>query len=168
MILNVIFLLVITASDLTRRKIPNSVTISAAVIGFICNIYFSGVNGLLHAGEGFALGFGLLILPFLLSGMGAGDVKAMAALGALIGPSAVFQTFLYMALIGGVISMVYYLAVYNVREKARAGLVALGAFVASRDVRCLVPATPAKKHKIPYAPAMALGYLAYLAWGNLV
>ena len=45
---------------------------------------------------------------------------------------------------------------------------ALTAFAATRDVRCLVPETPVKKSKIPYAPAMALGYFAYLAWGNLV
>ncbi len=32
---------------------------------------------------GLALGFGLLLLPYALGGMGAGDVKALAALGAL-------------------------------------------------------------------------------------
>ena len=117
--------------------------------------------GLLLGGFGF-------FCSFLLSGMGAGDVKALAALGALIGPSAIFQTFLYMALIGGVISLVYYAVVYNIREKAQAGVAALATFAATRDVRCLVPETPAKKHKIPYAPAMALGYFAFLAWGNLV
>ncbi len=116
----------------------------------------------------YLVGFLILILPFLLSGMGAGDVKGLAALGALIGPSAIFQTFLYMALIGGVISLVYYAVVYNIREKAQAGVAALATFAATRDVRCLVPEPPAKKHKIPYAPAMALGYFAYLAWGNLV
>jgi prepilin peptidase CpaA len=113
-------------------------------------------------------GFCLLLLPFLMSGMGAGDVKGFAALGALIGPSAIFQTFLYTALIGGVISLVYIVITCNIREKARAGVLALGAFAASRDPRCFAPGSPKKKYKFPYAPAMLLGYLAYLAWGNLV
>jgi prepilin signal peptidase PulO-like enzyme (type II secretory pathway) len=73
-----------------------------------------------------------------------------------------------MALIGGAISLVYYAVVCNIREKAQAGVAALAAFAATKDVRCLVPETPAKKHKIPYAPAMALGYFAFLAWGDLV
>ncbi|MBW1992755.1 MAG: prepilin peptidase, partial [Deltaproteobacteria bacterium] len=51
------------------------------------------------------LGFALLIVPYLLGGMGAGDVKALAALGAWLGPWQTFILFFYMALAGGLISL---------------------------------------------------------------
>ncbi len=136
-------------------------------LAVLSNGYRAGIDGVLGSFLGFLLGGSLLLLPFLLSGMGGGDVKAMAALGALLGPPAIFQTFLYTALIGGGMAILFYAFAHDLREKSRAGLTALGAFVASRDVRCLVPEAPKQKHKFPYAPAMALGYLAYLIWGNL-
>ena len=42
----------------------------------------------------------------LLGGMGAGDVKLMAAVGSILGPTDVFTAFLYSALIGGLYALV--------------------------------------------------------------
>jgi prepilin peptidase CpaA len=164
----IIFLIVISATDIWKRKIPNLISIPVCIVGLAIHAHLGGVEGIKLSGFGMLVGFFLFLLPFLMSGMGAGDVKGFAALGALIGPSAIFQTFLYTALIGGVVSLVYIVITCNILEKARAGVMALGAFAASRDPRCLASGSPKKKHKFPYAPAMLLGYLAYLAWGNLV
>jgi prepilin peptidase CpaA len=162
------FLSLAVVFDLRWRKIPNYLTLSFLILGISTHTIGSGASGFFDAASGTGLGFILMLLPFLFSGMGAGDVKAMAALGALIGPSAVFQTFLYTALAGGAVALVYYVIVYDIRVKAKNGLAALLAFAGSRDIRCLTPQPSPKKHKFPYAPAIALGYGAYLAWGNLV
>jgi prepilin peptidase CpaA len=166
--ISLIFLIAISASDLWKRKIPNRISIPVCIAALSIHTYLGGVEGIKFSGYGLLAGFFLFLLPFLMSGMGAGDVKGFAALGALIGPSAIFQTFLYTAIIGGLISLGYMVVVYNIREKARAGFMALGAFAATRDPRCLAPGPQKTKHKIPYAPAMLMGHLAYLAWGNLV
>lgn len=163
-----IYLASISLLDLRTRRIPNKLILFVTGLAILTNGYQAGIDGILVSFLGFLLGGSLLLLPFLLSGMGGGDVKAMAALGALLGPPAIFQTFLYTALIGGGMAILFYSLAHDLREKSRAGLMALGAFVVSKDVRCLVPEPPKKKHKFPYAPAIALGYLAYLAWGNLV
>lgn len=163
-----IFLIAISVFDLWRRKIPNLISLPVCIAAIAVHSYMAGIEGMKFSMFGLLAGFSLFLLPFLLSGMGAGDVKGFAALGALIGPSAIFQTFLYTAIIGGMFSLGYMVVVYNIREKARAGVMALGAFAATRDPRCLAPTPQKTKHKIPYAPAMLLGYLAYLAWGNLV
>ena len=68
-------------------------------------IYTSGFEGFLFSGKGFLVGLGLLMIPYLLGGMGAGDVKLMAAIGALMGTSFVFYSFIYTALIGGLIAL---------------------------------------------------------------
>ncbi len=163
-----IYLVAISASDLWKRKIPNLISIPVCIAALTIHTYLGSVQGIKFSGFGLLAGFFLLLLPFLMSGMGAGDVKGFAALGALIGPSAIFQTFLYTALIGGAFSLIYILFACNIREKARAGIMAFGTFAATRDPRCFAPGPPKKKHKLPYAPAMLLGYVAYLIWGGLV
>ena len=53
------------------------------------------------------LGFACLILPYLWGGMGAGDVKALAALGAWLGPKLTVFLFCYMGIAGGIIAVGY-------------------------------------------------------------
>lgn len=59
---------------------------------------------------GALVGFGLLIVPWLMHGMGAGDVKLMAAIGAWFGPAMTFYSFALGAVIGGVAAVVMILS----------------------------------------------------------
>src|ERR1700730_4198826 len=58
------------------------------------------------------LGLGLLIyFPlYLLRGMGAGDVKLMAAIGSIVGAANWFGIFVVTALLGGVVALMLLLA----------------------------------------------------------
>lgn len=98
-------LLISLVTDLRRQKIYNAVTFPAIGLGLFWHTGFAGWAGLLFSGEGLLLGFGLLLVPYLLGGMGAGDVKLLAAIGALTGPAFVFSSFLYSSIIGGVIAL---------------------------------------------------------------
>ena len=91
--------------DVRTQRIPNYLTLSAALGGLVFQGIFQGWGGLLNGGAGLLLGFGLLILPYALGGMGAGDVKALAALGAWLGPTLTLYLFCYMALVGGVLAV---------------------------------------------------------------
>ncbi|MCA1032212.1 prepilin peptidase [Bacillus timonensis] len=104
-----ILILTITTSlftDIRQRKILNIVTFPTIIIGFIFYTITNGLEGFLFSGKGFLVGLGLLLIPYLLGGMGAGDVKLMAAIGALTGVDVVLQSFLYTALIGGLIALI--------------------------------------------------------------
>jgi prepilin peptidase CpaA len=86
--------------DIRWRKIPNPLVLAALVMGLVANIWLRGLPGL-------ALGFGGLLLAaviyfplYLLKGMGAGDVKLMAALGAIVGPRQWLLLFVFAALFG--------------------------------------------------------------------
>lgn len=99
-------LLVIAAiyGDVRHGKIPNALVAFGFLSGFVVNFSLIGPRGLLLSAEGGSLGIALLLLPFALGGMGAGDVKLLGAIGTLIGPRGVFFTALYGALAGGVMA----------------------------------------------------------------
>ncbi len=78
------YTLVAATLDFRTQKIPNYLTIPAAVLGLVYHTFFG--SGPLFALAGLAVGFVLLLLPFILGGGGAGDVKMLAALGAWVGP----------------------------------------------------------------------------------
>ena len=92
-------------TDTKQGIIPNKMTFPAVAVGIGANTALGGWDGLGFAAAGAALGFVLFLLPFLFGGMGAGDVKLLAALGAFIGPTAVLGTFFFSALLGGLIAL---------------------------------------------------------------
>jgi prepilin peptidase CpaA len=92
--------------DVFTHKIPNWVTFPSALLGLLINFQMNGIQGLLSSGTGLMTGFLLLFVVYLLGGMGAGDVKLLCAVGALLGPKLVFYTFIWMALVGGALALV--------------------------------------------------------------
>jgi prepilin peptidase CpaA len=94
-------------TDLRFQKIPNLVTLPAALLAMAYHTYHGGLAGLYTSLAGWVLGLALLIIPYGMKAMGAGDIKLLAAIGAIIGPLAVFKVFLYMAVIGGAYALIY-------------------------------------------------------------
>jgi len=99
------------AFDLATRRIPNLLTLGAAACGVSFHVYASGLPGVRYAGMGWVLGLLLFFVPFALRGLGGGDVKLMAALGAWLGPRDVFWAAMYTGVAGGVLALA--LAVYT-------------------------------------------------------
>jgi prepilin peptidase CpaA len=92
--------------DLRTRRIPNYLTFGSTLLAFI---YFLGVRGWSGFGvsvAGWVLALALFIPFFLLRGMGGGDVKMIAALGAWFGPLEVLPLAFYTAMAGGVMAVV--------------------------------------------------------------
>jgi prepilin peptidase CpaA len=97
---------VAAVADVWTRRIPNWLTFGTLILGVLLNTWLHAFEGALAALAGAALGLALL-LPFYALGMiGAGDVKLLAALGALIGPQALVSVAVYGAIAGGLMSVV--------------------------------------------------------------
>ena len=92
--------------DLTNRRIPNALTIGAAVVAVAMHAAMSGWSGLFLAAAGWAVGAALFFPLFALGGMGAGDVKLLAAIGAWLGPAGALWTGLYGAVAGGIMALI--------------------------------------------------------------
>ena len=169
MLLASAFLCLITFTDTLRGKIPNLVTFSLLAGGIGYHLHQAGLAGLQFALLGGLAGFLLLFLPYLLLGMGGGDVKALAALGALLGPAAILQVFILTALSGGLLALLYLGLAGRLLEKLRAGLAALKimAYCNSLSTEGLVDG-PETRIRFPYAPAITFGYFAFVRWGGIV
>lgn len=100
--------------DARTRRIPNWLTlvlVAAVILGGF--LFFAlqgnwqeGWNWLKSSGKGWLVGIGIFLIPFMLGGMGGGDVKLLGAVGALKGVSFVIETALFGALWGGVLALV--------------------------------------------------------------
>ena len=95
-----------TVIDLRTQRIPNELT--AAMTGVGIAMAATGVSGISVAGAflGFALGLVLMLPGYGLGATGAGDVKLMAAVGAIVGPALVVSAFFCTAIAGGVLAVI--------------------------------------------------------------
>jgi prepilin peptidase CpaA len=102
--------LVACVTDVRTRRIPNVLTFGAALGGFLIQVLAGGFQGALAAAGGWLVGT-LLFLPFfLLRGMGGGDVKLLAGIGAWLGPGETLWLAAYSALAGGALGVIVALA----------------------------------------------------------
>jgi prepilin peptidase CpaA len=92
--------------DLRERRIPNWLTFGAALAGVMFQIWTGGAAGAQSAALGWLVGAAVFFLPFALGGLGAGDIKLLAALGAWIGPMDVLWLSLYTGAAGMVLAVV--------------------------------------------------------------
>src|SRR5580692_9980341 len=91
--------------DIRSRRIPNWLVLAGIITGCAWNVYASSWSGLFRAAEGLGLGFILYFPLYLIRARGAGDVKLLAAVGAITGPGNCLWIFLLTAILGGVIAM---------------------------------------------------------------
>ncbi|NOT02395.1 MAG: prepilin peptidase [Phycisphaerales bacterium] len=92
--------------DYRERRVPNWLNAALAALGLAAQFGYGGAEGLWRSLGGLLIGFGVLIVPWLMHAMGAGDVKLMAAIGAWFGPQLTLMSFVLGALIGGVIGVI--------------------------------------------------------------
>jgi prepilin peptidase CpaA len=163
--------LIAAITDLLYSRVPNWLVLPVTVLALCLHFADAGVQGLLFSLAGWVAGFALLIGFYALGGTGAGDVKLLAAVGALSGTSRVFSIFLYSALFGGVYALG--IVVYSMVTKAgwadagrRLRAEGTSLFLTGGDARPLA-ASVRTYPKLRYAIVIALGLAAEHMFGPL-
>jgi prepilin peptidase CpaA len=98
-----IFFAIIT--DLLHRRIFNYLTICGLIGGVLANIYIHGTYGIVISLCGAMLGISLYFPLFATRLLGAGDVKLLGAIGAILGPRMVFSAAIYTVVVGAIMSI---------------------------------------------------------------
>jgi prepilin peptidase CpaA len=147
---------VATFTDLRNRRIPNWLVLPFMVAGIAVSGWTHGWHGIARSFEGLALGAVLFGILALMGGMGMGDVKLCAAIGAWIGPGQLAVALVVTGMAGGVMAICWAIAGDLFKNT---GDLVLG--FKDRGLRPhpeLVLENP-KARKMPYAPAIAIGTL---------
>jgi prepilin peptidase CpaA len=152
--------------DLRSRRIPNWMTGALVASGLAQSAlaFWSLSSGQAWAGLG--AGFGLTFILFALGGMGGGDVKLFAGIGAWVGPMRVVEIFAAEAVIGMVIVLAQAMRRRRVGTLMRNSAVLVMNAAVSGDASCPEESEEAKGRRLPYAvPAlMATVGVLVLRW----
>jgi prepilin peptidase CpaA len=105
-----------SVTDLRNGRIPNVLTFGGALAAIIFHGFRGGGAGLLMACGGWIAGAAVFFPVFVLGGMGAGDAKLLAALGAWLGPADALWLALYSGIAGGVLALSLALASGYLRQ----------------------------------------------------
>jgi prepilin peptidase CpaA len=151
--------------DLATRRIPNVLTVLAAATGLLLGTAGGGLAGLAGALCGVLVALLAFLPMYLAGGMGAGDVKAMAAVGACVGVPGVLIAVGVTLLIGAVAGLVVLVTARELvpaAQRLHASLLLARAGGAWRPVQ--PPSGSVAGRRFPYGLAIAGGAMAALWW----
>ncbi|MGP0062643.1 MAG: prepilin peptidase [Isosphaeraceae bacterium] len=152
-------------------RVPNWLTAHFVLGGWIYAYWSGGGSLLLWSIAGAAVGLISLMPLYAIGGMGAGDVKLMAGVGAWMGPTLTFWAFLSSAMAGGLMGlamMIYSGEVF----RHLAMMQSIGREVLEVRNPAVLSEIAARRKPtmllLPYGIPIAVGTIAYLTWAGLL
>ena len=155
--------------DFRHRRIPNWLVLAGLILGLSLNGFLFEWAGVKTSLLGMGLALVIYFPLYLLRGMGAGDVKLMAAIGSIVGPANWFGIFVLTALLGGVAAI----GLLVMKQRLARGLQNVGflvqqlaSFKAPYAMREDLDVTSGKSLKLPHGVVIAFGCFVFLgsAW----
>ncbi|WP_137166004.1 A24 family peptidase [Salinimonas lutimaris] len=143
-------------SDLRSYRIPNQLCFFFIALGLLLNLITGGLSELTYALLACLLMFALLLPLFALNMLGAGDVKLMMAVGALLGPTISLWSLAWGIAVGGLLTVIvaaFKTGWNGIKKTAHRYFLC---FCMRRYVRPESDELGAVT--VPYAPALALGF----------
>ncbi len=157
--------------DGRRLKVPNWLTYHLAIGGLAFAAWSGGWAGFGMGLTGLVVGLALLLPLYAIGGMGAGDVKLLAGVGAWFGPGVVLGAFVVSAIVGGLMAVVMVLRSGRWRHHLGQFKRISGDIVLIHDPARLAAEAAARKPTmllLPYGIPLAIGSIAYFAWLGLL
>jgi len=164
-------LVVAAVIDGWMLKVPNWLTFPMIATGWAYSTWYFGLEGLGWSLLGTVVGLALLLPLYSIGGMGAGDVKLLAGVGAWVWPMATLYAFCLSAVLGGVIAM---LMVLSRRAWRKHSSQFVSIFNEVMTVRCPVQLSALAAERkstmllLPYGIPIALGSILYFALSGML
>lgn len=153
LILLLIVCIIAVITDLKDRKVYNWLTLPGLVLGIVINTLEQGGPGAGSAIIGLLAGGAIFFPAYFFGGMGAGDIKLMAVVGAFTGWFFVLNAALYTALAGGLMAII----VLVIKGQLIKTLSTIIRFLRSLIIPKLAVEPAVSENTFPYALAIAAG-----------
>ncbi len=164
-------LIVAAVIDGYKLKVPNWLTFPFIISGWVASTASFGWEGLGWSLLGTAVGLALLLPAYAIGGMGAGDVKLLAGVGAWVGATITLYAFCVSAILGGLIALVMVLYRRAWREHYQQFLTIWYEMVTIHSPEQLASIAAQRKSSmllLPYGIPLALGTIAYFAYTGML
>lgn len=159
-----------------QLKVPNWLTFPFIISGWIFSVASYAYTGeVWYEGLGWSLlgtavGLGLLLPAYAIGGMGAGDVKLMAGVGAWMYTTHTFYAFCFTTVVGAVMAMAMVLLRKAWKKHSDQFWLILNEILVIRNPETLSAIAAERKPSmllLPYGIPIAIGTIAYFAWMGL-
>ena len=157
--------------DGCKLKVPNWLTFPMVISGWIASAVFFGWAGLGWSLLGTAVGLGLLLPAYAIGGMGAGDVKLLAGVGAWVGTTHTLWAFVVSVVVGAVLAVGMVLYRRRWAHHQFQFLSLLTEILVIRNPSQLSAMAAERKSSmllLPYGIPIAIGSIAYFAWWGML
>ena len=157
--------------DGKELRVPNWLTFSFIATGWIYSGFAFGLEGLGWSLTGTVVGLALLLPAYAIGGMGAGDVKLLAGIGAWMYSTHTFYAFIWTTVIGAVMAIMMVLYNKSMKKHSLQFMSIFNEIMTIRDPNQLSAIAADRKPTmmlLPYGIPMAFGTIAYFAWSGLL
>lgn len=164
-------LIVAAAIDGWKLKVPNWITLPLVVGGWVYSTVCFGWEGLAWSTGGTVVGLGLLMPAYAIGGMGAGDVKLLAGVGAWIWGTDTLYAFCVSAIVGGIIAVAMVLCRRDWHHHWYQFWAITNEILEVRDPEALSATAAQRKSAmllLPYGIPIAIGSIAYFLWAGML
>ena len=164
-------LIVAAVIDGYQLRVPNWLTYPLVFSGWIYSTLAFGWEGLVWSLLGTLLGLALLLPSYAIGGMGAGDVKLLAGVGAWIHATHTFYAFCLTAVIGGILAVAMVLWKRSWKKHWTQFRSILWEIVVIRDPNELSAIAAKRKSSmllLPYGIPITMGTILYFAWTGML
>lgn len=172
-----IVLIVAAVIDGWKLKVPNWITFPLIISGWIYSAVAAGAHDMLwYEGLGWSLfgtfvGLGLLLPAYAIGGMGAGDVKLLAGVGAWVHGRHTFYAFCISAVVGAVIAvgmMVYRRALKKHLSQIWMIVGEITTIQSPTELSTIAAERKSSMLLLPYGIPIAIGTIAYFVWMGML
>ncbi len=166
-----IVLIVGAVIDGFELRVPNLLTYPFIVSGWAYSLYAFGWQGLLWSLAATALGMSVLLLFYSIGGMGSGDVKLMAGVGAWIYWTNTYYCIIGFAIVGAVMAIAMMLLSGKWKHHWQQFWVIFHEIVVIRDPEKLSELAEKRKPtmmKLPYGIPIAIATIGYFLWTGML